>query len=132
MLPIPRRFLFIFLTLLQVIAPLVHAHTNHSFANSGLHVPGLESYGVSQFSVLRPTVSNYGDDGMLIMVDTGFRQNQASSMDDANDCFTLPLQPRIVKSTLSTFDANFSPHFPLFFTRLNLSLQAPRAPPLAI
>ena len=40
-----RKFIVIFLTMLQFIAPLVHAHASEHSSKQGLHVPGLEQYG---------------------------------------------------------------------------------------
>ncbi len=41
-----RKFTVIFLAILQLFAPLVHAHTGEKSSELGLHVPGLEMYGV--------------------------------------------------------------------------------------
>ena len=45
-----RKFIVIFLVLLQLIAPLVHAHAGEDISNTGLHVPGLEMYSVDRQS----------------------------------------------------------------------------------
>ncbi|TRW97006.1 hypothetical protein [Candidatus Methylobacter oryzae] len=47
-----RKFTVIFLAILQLIAPLVHAHAGEKVSGIGLHVPGLEIYGVGQYAFM--------------------------------------------------------------------------------
>ncbi len=39
-----HRFLLVLLTLLQLVAPLIHAHSGNNFAQFGWHLPNFEVY----------------------------------------------------------------------------------------
>jgi len=126
-----RQLLFLLLALLQFIAPLVHAHTQQSFSSFGLHVPGLEAYEAEQLSALVPMSCQYSNlDGLMVGVDIGIRQSRDNqSVANGNDCpvmFSIALP----KSAVSRFSVNFSPQTPVYAPSPNLSLQAPRAPPV--
>jgi hypothetical protein len=84
-----RKFLVVFLTLLQFIAPLVHAHANETGAGQGLHVPGLEYYGGGddRTQALQYHVSM---DGVIVGIDTGLKQNRANFQADPGNDYYLP------------------------------------------
>lgn len=130
MLSIPRQFLFIFLALLQLLAPLVHAHTSGSFGRVGLHVPGLEIVNASQLGDTASAVAYSCDAGGLVIgVNAGIRQSLIDSIADTNHYFDLPAPAQIVKPSLLGYEVNFSPHSAVVVYRLSTSLHAPRAPP---
>ncbi|MGZ8137233.1 MAG: hypothetical protein ACXWTQ_07865, partial [Methylococcaceae bacterium] len=52
-----RKFTVIFLAILQLIAPLVHAHAGEKTSDLGLHVPGLEMYGVKHDALMSQAVN---------------------------------------------------------------------------
>jgi hypothetical protein len=52
-----RKFTVIFLAILQLIAPLVHAHAGEKVSSLGLHVPGLERYDVEHEAAMSQTVT---------------------------------------------------------------------------
>lgn len=52
-----RKFTVILLAILQLVAPLVHAHAGEKASDLGLHVPGLEMYGVDHESSMSQAVS---------------------------------------------------------------------------
>ena len=78
-----RTSLFVFLVLLQSIAPLVHAHahdvsrTVSVSPSSKLHVPGLENYAFSNDA--NPSCyradSIFYNEGQVVGINSGIRQN---------------------------------------------------------
>ncbi|MCF7987228.1 MAG: hypothetical protein K9L60_06640 [Methylovulum sp.] len=98
-----RLVIIVLLALLQLIAPLVHAHANNRFVTeitheqAKLHIPGLELY-------LKPRLEMSADvlwqtcrvalntptEGIVIGVDTGIKQKQQLDLCDSdNDCGIL-------------------------------------------
>jgi hypothetical protein len=138
-----RKFTVIFLAILQLFAPLVHAHIGEKIGllpNPGfgtLHVPGLEKYNVesdaaiSSVEMLYCSVSTHDSsfDGMLIDIDTGIKDRQANAKMDLDNCCYLHQQATIFKTAISPFDINFSPQTQLFVSRLFIPSLSPRAPP---
>ena len=128
----PRKFLVIFLTMLQFIAPLIHAHASENNLKQGLHVPGLESYG-SKYNVLDTQMKtfqyNVSLDGMIIDVDTGIKQNQTNLQTDSGSYYYLHQKTVVLNLVASRFDANFSPQPQQLVYRLFIPSPPPRAPP---
>lgn len=76
MFPALRIVWVIFLAMLQLIAPLAHAHAgDNAKASGGLHIPGLEMYSPNQMQGLSVTADDRFSGDMLVMVDSGIRQN---------------------------------------------------------
>ena len=76
-----RKFIVIFLTMLQFIAPLVHAHASEYNSKQGLHVPGLERYGAEHnmlISQMKTLQYNVCVEGMIVAVDIGIKQNRTN------------------------------------------------------
>ena len=90
-----RKFIVIFLTMLQFIAPLVHAHASEHGSKQGLHVPGLEHYGaenkmlIAQMKTLQYNVSV---DGMIVAVDIGLKQTKTNPQADSDNNYYLHQQ----------------------------------------
>ena len=128
----PRKFLVIFLTMLQFIAPLIHAHASENNLKQGLHVPGLESYGF-EYNVLDTQMKtlqyNVSVDGMIIAVDTGIKQNQTNLQTDSGSYYYLHQKTVVLNTVASRFDANFSPQPQQLVYRLFIPSPPPRAPP---
>ena len=107
-----RKFIVIFLTMLQFIAPLVHAHASEHSSKQGLHVPGLEHYGaehktlIAQMKTLQYNVSV---DGMIVGVDIGLKQNRTNPQTDSDNNYYLHQQTVAFNTAVSRFDTNFSP-----------------------
>jgi hypothetical protein len=133
MFSILRKFLVIFLSLLQLIAPLVHAHTNEQSSKQGLHVPGLEQFG-NEYKTLMPQIKTLqcqvSIDGMVVGVNPGLKHNQANFGDDAGSKYYLHQNSVGLNTTVSKFDINFSPQRQLFVYPFWFVLNSPRAPPL--
>jgi hypothetical protein len=131
-----RKFLVIFLALLQLVAPLVHAHAGEespALPNTSLgklHIPGLEAYGVAhESSMIEATGHHYNAEGFIIAVDAGINQNQSKLINDAGNNYFLPSQSIAIKPSISLFDCNFSSSVPIYACRLLVASHTPRAPP---
>jgi len=134
MFSILRKFIVIFLTLLQFIAPLVHAHTNKQGSKQGLHVPGLEQLGnenktlMAQIKTFQCQVTF---DGMAVGVNLGLKHNQANLGDDSGSKYYLHQNYVGLNTAVSKFDINFSPQRKSFVYPFWFVLNSPRAPPLS-
>ncbi len=127
-----RKFLVIFLTMLQFIAPLVHAHASEHRSKPGLHVPGLESYGVEHdmlIAQMKTRQYNVHADCMITDVDTGIKQNRTVSLTHSDSVYYLHQQTLAFNSSVSRFDTNFSPQPQQLVYRIFIPSPPPRAPP---
>ena len=127
-----RKFLVIFLTMLQFVAPLVHAHASEHSSKPGLHVPGLESYVtehkglIAQMKTLHYSVHA---DTLITGVDTGIKQNRPNPHTGPDSNYYLHQQTLAFNSSVSRFDANFSPQSHQLVYRVFIPSPPPRAPP---
>lgn len=119
-----RKFIIIFLALLQLIAPLVHAHAGENILTRGLHVPGLEMYSVDHDTQMSQAISH---DGFMIGVDVGMKDKKMNA--DLTNSHYLPQQISVFNLALSPFDHNFTPQAQQFICRLFIPSLSPRAPP---
>jgi len=141
MFSVPRTFLVIFLALLQLLAPLVHAHAGEGlFAGDAgkLHVPGLEAYeGDDGLSAYDTGSMQYcgakldgAPDGIVVGVDAGIEQDQHDGIADADhDCF-LPRQVMVFNARIALLDSAGPRSPPRLLSRYLFSPHAPRAPPV--
>jgi hypothetical protein len=135
-----RKSTVIFLAILQLIAPLVHAHTRENVLNQGLHVPGLEMYGVEQAVPVSQAVNDDRigtrpiagimmsmDGGIIVGVDAGIKNKQIiAGLDDGQ---YLHQQAPVYNSAISPFDTGVSSQSQQFVCRLLIPSLSPRAPP---
>ncbi|MGZ4978630.1 MAG: hypothetical protein ACXV8O_15890 [Methylobacter sp.] len=125
-----RKFLVIFLAILQLIAPLVHAHAGERMPDLGLHVPGLEMYGAKQDVLMSEAVNHdFNSEGIIVGVDAGMRDRQANAVVDVDNDHYLHQQNALFKTAVSPFDINFSPQSTQFVCRIFVPSLSPRAPP---
>jgi hypothetical protein len=127
-----RKFLVIFLTMLQFIAPLVHAHAIEHGSNRGLHVPGLEHYGAEHNTLIAQIKTfqyNVSMDGMIVGIDTGLNKNRTNLQTGTDDNYYLHQQNIVFNTAVSRFDTNFSPQQQQPVYRLFIPAPPPRAPP---
>lgn len=125
-----RKYLILILALLQLFAPLVHAHTGHKSFTQGLHIPGLELYRTSQDTqVLQAVNSDTNTEGLLILVDAGIKSPQDVMTVIVNNHYALLPANQLQINVLPKTDSNFSPQYRSFHLRELLSISAPRAPP---
>jgi hypothetical protein len=127
-----RKFLVIFLTLLQFIAPLVHAHASEHSSTQGLHMPGLEHYGAEQDALtaqLKTAPYDVAVDGVIVGVDLGLKQNRTNPRTDAGNSLYLHQQTAAFNTTVSRLDSPFSEQPQQLVYRLFILSPPPRAPP---
>jgi hypothetical protein len=127
-----RKFLVVFLTILQFIAPLVHAHASEHSSNPGLHVPGLEHFGAEHntpLAQLNASQYNVSVEGMMVAVDRGVKQSQTNHPAASADLYYLTQQALAFNAIVSRFDAHFSPQSQQLVYGLLIPSSPPRAPP---
>lgn len=142
-----RKFLVIFLAMLQLFAPLVHAHAGEKVSSLGLHVPGLEMYGVEHESPMSQAVSydfssgricsrpiatltpSLAVEGIVVGVDAGMKDKQVNAVSDLDNSHYLREQAPLFNAAISPFAINFSPQSQQFVCHLLIPSLSPRAPP---
>jgi len=131
-----KKLVFIFLAMLQFVAPLVHAHAGESseiLVSDGLarlHIPGLESYSNDHDASLFEAVgTHFNAEGIIIGVDAGIKQNHAELIIDSGDNYFIPQQSIIIEYLISPFDINFSPPVLAYLCQYLVTSHTPRAPP---
>jgi hypothetical protein len=130
MLLVLRKSLILVLAMLQLFAPLVHAHTGDKNFNQGLHVPGLEPYLKNQDAPVFQDVNlDWDSEGLLVVVGAGIKNPQDIAVENANSSFALLSSGQLRRSALFKKDNNFSPQLRSFTFQRLLSTLSPRAPP---
>lgn len=132
-----RLSLVTFLVLLQLVAPLVHAHAGKmafvfpTTSAGKLHVPGLEMLSITATDNSQYNLSaiDMPSEGVIFGVDTGIKQHQANNLSDADNSFYLHQKTIVFNAPISPFDTNFSPQATVFISRPPVSSHTPRAPP---
>lgn len=142
-----RKFTVIFLAILQLFAPLVHAHAGEKVSGLGLHVPGLEKYGAAHDASVFHAVSydsssgrigsrpiatlppSLAVEGIIVGIDAGMKNKQVNTASDLASGLYLHQQSPVFNTAISSFDINFSPQTQLFVCRLFIPSLSPRAPP---
>jgi hypothetical protein len=142
-----RKSTVIFLAILQLIAPLVHAHAGEKVSGLGLHVPGLEMYGVEHNAFVSQAISHDSSSGrigsrpiatlppspaveeIIVGVDAGMKDKQINAVADLDNSHYLHQEIPALNAAISPFDTNFSPQAAQFVCRLFIPSLAPRAPP---
>jgi hypothetical protein len=128
-----RKFIVIVLTMLQFIAPLVHAHASEQGSKPGLHVPGLEQYDAENKMLLAQMKTlqyNVSVEGMIVAVDVGIKQSKKTPHADSDNNGYLHQQMVTFTTEVSRFDNHFSKRPQQLFYRLLIPSSPPRAPPV--
>lgn len=126
-----RKSIIVYLVILQLVAPLVHAHTKAVSQDLGLHVPGLELYAPDHSRVsIEATNYQTHEHGLLVGIDTGLKLTTLF-LDDNNDAvfeqkFIVP-QPELL-----CYEINFSPQTRQLIPIVFLRSLSPRAPPALV
>ncbi len=131
MILVMRRYLLVLLVLLQMIAPLVHAHSGSDFARFGLHLPNLEVYTVAdnQSSPAFQSLDYLASlDDAIVSISTGIQNTQSDSNDLLPLLYFSP-SPFVFSPALVSCEINFSPQTTPSFKTLYHSPHSPRAPP---
>lgn len=130
MLTVSRKYLILVLAILQLCAPLVHAHTGENSPNHGLHIPGLELYGINQHA---PDIQNVNVDwnaeGLLITVDAGIKNPHDIAIEKTSHSFAILPSGQLQAKALPKNDGNFFPQRQLLSFQRHHSTVSPRAPP---
>jgi len=127
-----RNFLVFFLTLMQFIAPLEHAHAGEHGLKQGLDVPGFEYYGTEQNTLIaqmKTSQYNLSVDGMIVGVDLGLNQNQTKPPSDGDNNDYLHQQTVALDAPVSQFAIYVSPQPQQFDYPAFIPAHSPRAPP---
>mgnify|MGYP003461395831 CR=1 FL=1 len=127
-----RKFIVIFLTILQFIAPLVHAHASGHGSKLGLHVPGLEQYSAENNKLINQIKTlqyNASVEGMIVAVDIGIKKKKKNLQINSDSNYYLHQQTVAFNTSVSRLDTNFSPQPQQLFYRLFIPSSPPRAPP---
>jgi hypothetical protein len=127
-----RKFIVIFLTMLQLIAPLVHAHASEHGSKLGLHIPGLELYGAenkTQIARIKALQYNVSAEGMIVAVDMGLKQNRTNFRAAPDNTYYLHQQTVAFNTTVSRFDPPVYPQTQPLVCSLFFPSSPPRAPP---
>lgn len=136
-----RKFTVIFLAILQLIAPLVHAHAGEKISSLGLHVPGLEMYGVAQSASYDFSAGHIGSraiatllpspavEGIIIGVDAGMKDKQVNAAADLDNSYYLHQQAPVFNAAIPPFDTTIPLQSQQFVCRLFIPSLSPRAPP---
>lgn len=129
-----RTPIIVFLVLLQLFAPLVHAHTGEQIFTTGLHVPGLEAYvdapSVKQTTaILRATSQQTNAEGILVDINTGLKAKHSTVLDDTDAPLYIAPDTLAITATLSEYDCNFSPQPQQAVTHVFAIAPPARAPP---
>lgn len=135
MLPALRVSLLALLVLLQLLAPLVHAHTGQAVLGgvSELHIPGLEalsnlqndSDGYAQAALAAPS------EGLLVGVDSGIKSAQQDVFSDHHIAYFLDMALWSFHLYCAASETNFSPHTAPITHHFFLTSHTSRAPPFS-
>lgn len=79
MIRFPQTGLIALLVLLQMVAPLLHAHSGIDSWPEGLHIPGLEVFDTGDEPQARSTARGelYGQAGIIVSIATGLKDRPA-------------------------------------------------------
>jgi hypothetical protein len=126
-----RSFLPLLLVVLQLFAPLLHAHTGQSSLHFGLHVPGLEAYAALAGGAIanQPERRGAAAADCIVAVDDGFREKPAPSGKNPPDGAGLALLAWIFCPDAAFVSRADFPQPTLPTSRHRSPSPAPRAPP---
>ncbi len=132
MFAIPRLLLIVFLGILQLFAPFMHAHASENSARSGLHIPGLEMYGEEKAQLSNLAESGETDCDVVVMVDDGIKPSYAVQLLvrlDSAFSYGLSAHATLSDSVVIHFDRLISPYTLSFIQRPPPDIHGSRAPP---
>lgn len=126
-----NRLLFLVLATLQLLSPLVHAHSSGNNAYLGMHLPGLESLNLTHHDIDNLiNINPVTDDGIIVDIGSGLActDQEISSA----SLFYLVAEANLIPARHPlSFTINFSPYTGnLSALPFSSSPQSPRAPPV--
>jgi hypothetical protein len=130
MIAVLRKNLVLLLVMLQLVAPLVHAHIGSNSFSQGLHIPGLEAYRSNhELPVVHNDNADDDAEGLLVVMDAGIKDTPVTFLARDSQSHVLVLVGQIQVSLIPPTDTNFTPQQPLLTPRIFPSAHSPRAPP---
>jgi hypothetical protein len=127
-----RNVLVLLLVLLQLFAPLVHAHVDKHFSTAGLHLPGLEihAFAKNDAPVVQALPCVYSNNNLIVSIDTGIKDKHLKKVStDNTDAYIYPPTLLLQRLALVT-EIFYSPERNLRVHSFYTPPYAPRAPPL--
>lgn len=128
----PTKWLITFLALLQLVAPLMHAHASGEPSDHGVHIPGLEHFSINNNEpdslVLQHPLCN---EATVVSVGAAIKQSKVFS--NKTPAFSLPTEVfkfSIVINQLAHIDAQYPQKN--YIATAHYTLLPTRAPPLKI
>lgn len=128
-----QRFFLILLGLLQLIAPLVHAHSNLQFSQFGLHLPTLEVYSSHKLpakATMQAIDTVITDDSTIVSISHGIKNLDTPDIDNSVIYLFFITLFVFAYSVLCT-RTHVWPPSDLKIKKTSLSLASPRAPPVS-
>ncbi|MEN8259295.1 MAG: hypothetical protein ABFS02_01690 [Pseudomonadota bacterium] len=123
------RTLITVLVLLQLIAPLVHAHLGFDNSPPGIHVPGLEFVNApAGDNDLQSATSNFTLDGLVVGIVTGVSHHDWIVIEPGN-AVCMPVSDNLHSQERSCQGLGSSPPFRIAFPQTIRFPASPRAPP---
>lgn len=134
MLIVLRKSLVAFLMLLQLLAPLVHAHVGQSSSNFGIHLPELETFNrTSQQVFFQASDALTSMNALAVGIHTGMQHKQIKEIQRADHnphCVALFISAVIPKQKSALFAIDcFVQSGAIADDSIVILLRAPRAPP---
>ncbi|WP_036300539.1 hypothetical protein [Methylomarinum vadi] len=131
MIPALQKITILLLVLLQLAAPLVHAHSGRDTTGLGVHVPGLESWSVGATqSSFSSCDKPYHTDNYIVSVSSAIKQKPTVSIEPSYiGALPHPLLAYTVAQDATLL--NFSPHIDLILPSPPRHSHATRAPPFS-
>ncbi|NOT85931.1 MAG: hypothetical protein HOP02_14375 [Methylococcaceae bacterium] len=131
MITVSRNFLVIFLVLLQLFAPLVHAHVDEPFLSNGLHLPGLENPTAAlNTPTLHAQQCTFSSNHLVVSIESGVKDKHLKNHLNNDNGDYIHQAAFVFNAVNVATDSNFSPHVISIAQSSCTPLYAPRAPPL--
>ncbi len=120
----------VLLVLLQLIAPLVHAHSEAKYAPAGIHLPGLEYVQTDhQTSTIKANALLCVSEGVIVGIGSGLKQKAMPPFD-----LVSPYSETSIKyfdATPNRYEVGFSPHIVAILTSQSFDpSRSSRSPPI--
>ncbi len=130
MIRFPQNCLIALLVLLQMVAPLLHAHSGIDSSPKGLHIPGLERFDTHAESQAQSVGRDelYGQAGIIVGIATGLKDRPSAPHFDP---VAAPLCRLPEPTSPQTYPAEEHPIPPPHRRTPFYHSTAPRAPPLS-
>ncbi len=130
MIPALQKMTICLLALLQLAAPLVHAHSGMEAAGLGVHIPGLESWSVGANEDAVSSDSDYfRSNNCVVAVSSAIKQKHLVSVEPAFDgAADFPADVYTVATDSCLL--NFSPQYAWIVSTPPVCSHGTRAPPV--